>query len=70
MEAKNFLSYFDNSDFPTTFGPWISFTEYDPPFKMAELRRMEKQGLIEIDIRKGDKRFRFTQKAAMIKRGE
>jgi hypothetical protein len=49
MKASEFLKEFDGSQFPQECGPWVGLDDHDPPFTMAQLRQMERQGIIEFD---------------------
>ncbi len=63
---KNFLADMAPEDFPSEFGPWLSCSSFDPPFKRRELRLLRKLSIIQYNERK--KAFRLTVKATLLKR--
>lgn len=65
MKAKDFLLEFEETDFPRLIVPWLERDNFDPPFTMAELNQMQKQGIIELNVSRTC--FRLTRKAAELR---
>ena len=61
MNAADFLAEFAPEFFPQFVGPWLGLDYHDPPWTMAQLRKMQAQGLIELD--EPGQRYRLTLKA-------
>lgn len=69
MSPEEFLAEFEDADFPSEYGPWISRERHDPKFTLKELDSMRRQGLIEIRRRTGTPvRFRFTLRASELRK--
>lgn len=61
MKAADFLAEFAPEFFPQPVGPWLGRDYHDPPWTMGQLRKMQRQGLIELD--EPGQRYRLTLKA-------
>lgn len=48
MTPNEFVREFSEESFPAEFGPWIDRDDHDPPFTLALLRKMAKNGVIEL----------------------
>ena len=49
MTQADFLANFHDDQMPDDLGPLIRYADIDPPFKISDLRRMQKAGLIVLD---------------------
>jgi hypothetical protein len=49
MTQADFLADFNEYQFPQELGPSIGYADHDPPFKIGDLWRMHKAGLIVLD---------------------
>lgn len=61
MTADEFITEFNDDQFPSLLGPEIYLFSHDQPFRKTELREMERLGLIVIND--GDWSYRLTLKA-------
>lgn len=65
MKAADFVLEFSSHHFPAEHGPWIGLDDHDPPFTKTELRQMERQGVIELQL--DNSRYRLTLKASKMR---
>jgi hypothetical protein len=49
MKKDEFLSEFEDDQFPQRLGVEISLDTHDPPFRKADLRQMARAGMIDLD---------------------
>ena len=68
MNQSDFVAEFEDEDFPSTLGRWVSVDDHDPQFTAGQLNAMEAAGLIDFD-RLND-RYRMTLKAAAVRARE
>lgn len=65
ISIEAFLADMEDADFPTFAGPWRTFDHFDPPFRLRDLRAMDRRGAINLD--EGGKRFRLTMLATDVR---
>ena len=65
MSIESFLADMEDAYFPTSAGPWLTFDNFDPPFRLRDLRAMDRYGAINLD--EGGKRFRLTILATNVR---